>query len=180
MVIVWSVQLFIVSKWLLIFKLLSTTGWDENWGNMPVWSLCIARLKIFCVLGWFFFLIVFWRDNGEWRYQFQMQTKSNCSCNILYNCHYCGGKNVWYHWPFCPLPQTTSLVKEWPSCIRDPWKHRSSKGMKAGSAPGLGESVQRCGMERVLRACPWSVAWSNSIRVLDLNAELAAAYAELC
>ena len=52
--------------------------------------------------------------------------------------------------------------------------------MKAGSAPGLGESVQRCGMERVLRAYPWSVAWSNSIRVLDLNAELAAAYAELC
>ena len=54
-VIVRSVQLFIVSKCLLILKLLSTTGWDGNWRKMPVWSLCTARLKIFHVLGWFFF-----------------------------------------------------------------------------------------------------------------------------
>ena len=56
-VVVWSVQLFTVSKWLLIVKLLSANGWNENQRKMPVWSLCIARLKKLHVLGWFFF---FW------------------------------------------------------------------------------------------------------------------------
>lgn len=51
---------------------------------------------------------------------------------------------------------------------------------RQGSRWVLGRLPRGVAWDGVAESSPWSAASCNSIRVLDLNAELAVAYAELC
>lgn len=89
-------------------------------------------------------------------------------------------KNVWCHCPPSLVPQTRSSVKG-QSCRGTTAAQRPPSGRGRGQlSPWALERLPRCRAQGGWEFAYGQAASYNSIRVLDSNAELAVAYAELC